>query len=148
MKHHHISWTSFELLKELIFQIAVKKLITSKNENLTWKRICFLVQLMYSGGGYKGRSAVDAFFLHQGSEPLIKRRLPLSFSFTMSNFGRPTRKFFLKEPSAPLYTNFEGDFAPKNLFFGTKSFKKYLITSFIFSKKLKCDLNIFKTRWQ
>ena len=39
-------------------------------------------------------------------------------------FGRPTLKFFLKTPFAPIYNSFEGERAPKKKQFFSQSFPK------------------------
>ena len=44
--------------------------------------------------------------------------------FQKSIFGRPTLKFFLKAPLASIYTNFEGERAPKKRDFFVKIFQK------------------------
>ena len=57
-------------------------------------------------------------------------------TFSEIHFWRTDPKIFLKAPSAPIYTNFEGERAPKKRNFLPKFFKKCPKTAFltVFSK--------------
>ena len=60
----------------------------------------------------------------QGFDPLPTQRVPPLILFQKSSFGRPTLNFFLKAPLAPIYTNFEGERAPKKRDFFVNIFQK------------------------
>ena len=85
----------------------------------------------FRGGGGGGRSSP------QGFDPLPTQRVPLWY-FLRNSFWPTDPIIFLKAPLAPIYTNYEGERAPKKnaCFFLSKFFKKCPKTAFltVFSK--------------
>ena len=73
------------------------------------------------GGGGGGKRTPP---LPHGFDPLPTQRVPPLILFQKSIFGRPTLKFFLKAPLAPIYSNFEGERAPKKTRFFCNIFSK------------------------
>ena len=84
-----------------------------------------------------------------GIRPPADPKGPPFDTFSEINFWRTEPKIFLKAPLAPIYTNFEGERAPKknSIFFLSKFFKKCPKTAFltVFSKiclrRRKCCQN-------
>ena len=80
-------------------------------------------------GGFRGGGA-DAS-TSQGFDPLPTQRVPLWY-FLRNPFSVTDPKIFLKAPFAPIYTNFEGERAPKKTrFFLWKFSKKCTKTAFL-----------------
>ena len=83
------------------------------------------------GGGVSGRPPPS------GIRPPADPKGPPFDTFSEIHFWRTDPKIFLKAPLAPIYTNFEGERAPKkNAIFLSKFFKKCPKTAFltVFSK--------------
>ena len=68
-----------------------------------------------------GRGLADAS--SQGFDPMPTQRVPPLLLFKKSIFGDGPLNF-LKAPLAPIYTNFEGERAPKKCDFFVKIFQK------------------------
>ena len=71
-----------------------------------------------------------------GIRPPADPKGPPFDTFSEIPFSPTEPKIFLKAPSAPIYTNFEGERAPKKRYFLSKFFKKCPKTAFltVFSK--------------
>ena len=77
-------------------------------------------------GGFrfrKGGRGADAF-LPSGIRPPADPKGPPFDTFSQIHFWPTDLKIFLKAPLAPIYTNFEGERAPKKRDFLPKFFKK------------------------
>ena len=80
-----------------------------------------------AGGGGGGRTPFSS-----GIRPPADPRGPPFDTFSEIHFWPTDPKFFLKAPLAPIYTNFEGERAPKKRdFFLSKFFKKCPKTAFL-----------------
>ena len=78
-------------------------------------------------GGFRG--AGDGGCPPRDSTPSRPKGSPLCY-FLRNPFLSTDPKFFLKAPLAPMYTNFEGEHAPKKRNFLSNFFKKCLKTAF------------------
>ena len=72
----------------------------------------------------------------QGFQPLTNQRI-LLWHFKDSHFMPANPKIFLKAPLAPMYTNFEGERAPKTRNFSIKIFEKVSNFWKILTEKLR-----------
>ena len=72
-----------------------------------------------------------------GIRPPADPKGPPFDTFSEIHFWRTDPKIFLKAPLAPIYTNFEGERAPKKHIFFVKIFQKVPKNGFltVFSKK-------------
>ena len=78
-------------------------------------------------GGFRGGDAPPS-----GIRPPADPKGPLYDTFSEIHFWPTDPKIFLRAPSAPIYTKFEGELAPKKtLFFLSKFFKKCPKTAFL-----------------
>ena len=85
-------------------------------------RCAFVKKTSLRPGADLGGAGCGGRLLPQGFDPLPTQRVPPLILFQKSIFGRPTDpKIFLKAPWAPIYTNFEGERAPKNSDFFVKT---------------------------
>ena len=87
-------------------------------------------------GGFRGGGVLTPP-PHSGIRPLTDPKGPPFDTFSEIHFWQTNPKIFLKAPLAPVYTNFEGERAPKKRdFFLSKFFKKCPKTAFltVFSK--------------
>ena len=66
-----------------------------------------------------------------GIRPPADPKGPPFDTFSEIHFWPTDPKIFLKAPLAPIYTNFEGERAPKNAIFLSKFFKKCPKTAFL-----------------
>ena len=73
-------------------------------------------------GGFRGGRGADA--LPSGIRPPADPKGTPFDTFSEIHFWRTDPKIFLKAPSAPIYTNFEGERAPKKRNFFAKIFQK------------------------
>ena len=77
-----------------------------------------------SRGGFRGGGAVGADAPPSGIRPPADPKGPPFDTFSEIHFWRTDPKIFLKAPSAPIYTNFEGERAPKKTQFFCQNFSK------------------------
>ena len=87
------------------------------------------------GGGMGGRLPSS------GIQPLRTQRVPALVFFKQSIFGRPT-KIFLNASLAPIYTNLEGERAPKSAKKNAKCPKTFVFFTCFF-KNLPAAQNIW-----
>ena len=95
-------------------------------------------------GGFRGGAGgADAF--SSGIRPPADPKGPPFDTFSEIPFWPTDPKIFLKAPSAPIYTNFEGERAPKNAIFLSTFFKKCPKTAFflLFFQKFACGAENF-----
>ena len=74
-------------------------------------------------GGGGGGGGADAPPPPSGIRPPVDPKGPPFDTFSEIHFWQTDPKIFLKAPSAPIYTNFEGERAPKKTLFFVKIFK-------------------------
>ena len=60
----------------------------------------------------------------QGFDPLPTQRVPPLMLFSEIHYWPTESEIFQKTPSAPIYTNFEGERAPKKTLFFSSKFSK------------------------
>ena len=80
-------------------------------------------------GGYRGGADAPP---PSGIRPSADPKGPPFDTFSEIHFWPTDPKIFLKAPSAPIYTNFEGERAPKKRDFLSKFFKKCPKTAFFY----------------
>ena len=93
----------------------------------------------FRGGGAGGRTPPPS-----GIRPPADPKGPPFDTFSEIHFWPTDPKIFLKAPSAPIYTNFEGERAPKKRDFFVKIFQKLPKNGFFdcFIKNLPAALKI------
>ena len=104
----NFEWASWNF--ERTFQ---RDLLQSKNNTL------YRIRGGFRGGGRGGRTPPPS-----GIRPPADPKGTPFDTFSEIHFWRTDPKIFLKAPSAPIYTNFEGERAPKKRNFFAKIFQK------------------------
>ena len=82
----------------------------------------FALEMIKPGADLGGGGGTDA--LPSGIRPPADPKGPTFDTFSEIHFWQTDPKIFLKAPSAPIYTNFEGERAPKKTLFFVKIFQK------------------------